>query len=86
MAFWSLSQILLMVPFNLRRIPDQPRNPGKTVWYIPVWEKSGNLRKNAYNQGNIEDYDWPRRENGQSVIDSFSNSMFTQACGEERIM
>ena len=59
-----------------------------------TWKKSstfssqGNIRqfeKNASNQGKIREFDWPKRESDLSVIDSFSNVMFTQACDEERI-
>ena len=46
-----------------------------------VREKSGNLRKMLQIRG----FDCPRSESGQFVIDSFSNSMFTRAYGEERM-
>ena len=29
------------------------------------------FEKKAYNPGNVKEFDWPKTESGQSVIDSF---------------
>ena len=64
------------------RVPGNSGKPGKRVLLFPVRETPGNSRKML--QGKFREFHWPKWERGQSVIDSFSNIIFTLAYGVER--
>ena len=58
----------------------------------PTWKSGKTWKKDltVASGGKIREFekiefDWPKRENCQSVIVSFSNIMFTQANGGERM-